>query len=114
MTELAPKSEAPLPNTFPEGRAGLKESGPKVLRRSDDSVGMNSSLCLVNPRYNGRHTCPQCGAESFWRCLDATTARIKVECQDGCGTYEKAHSELKSLPFFEIAVVGAFAYERGR
>jgi hypothetical protein len=68
-----------------------------------------NSLCPTNPKYNGRHACPQCGSESFWSCLDADKPRIRVECEKGCGAYEKAHSELRSLSFFEKPMTATFA-----
>ncbi len=66
---------------------------------------MDSVLCPANPRYNGHHACPQCGGPSFWSCFDPAKPRIQVECQNGCGTYQKPHSELQSLPFFEVPAI---------
>lgn len=54
-----------------------------------------------NPKYNGPHACPVCGAKSHWTCIGESHLVIRVECESKCGTYEKTYSELRAEPFFD-------------
>jgi hypothetical protein len=38
--------------------------------------------------------------------FDADKPRIQVQCENGCEIYEKAYSDLQSLPFFDHPVTG--------
>jgi hypothetical protein len=59
-----------------------------------------SSFSFDDPRYNGPHICPQCGAPSHWQGIEAASRLVKVECSGPCNTYEKPYSGLSDLPYF--------------
>ena len=63
---------------------------------SNTEIGANNS-CPFNPKYNGRHSCPQCNQPAYWTCVDMNTARVRIECSGNCGIYEKSYSELMAL-----------------
>jgi hypothetical protein len=54
-----------------------------------------------NPKYNGTHACPECGAKSHWTLVSETPVRIRIECDGECGSFEKSFSDLESMPFFD-------------
>jgi hypothetical protein len=54
-----------------------------------------------NPKYNGTHACPDCGAKSHWTLLNETPVLIRVECDGDCGVFEKPISDLQALPFYD-------------
>ncbi|MBV9265206.1 MAG: hypothetical protein JO061_03460 [Acidobacteriaceae bacterium] len=59
-----------------------------------------SSTASTNPKYNGTHPCPQCGAVSHWTCMDEQRLVIRVDCNGPCGTFENTYAELQSKPQF--------------
>jgi len=52
-------------------------------------------------KYNGFHSCPQCGAGSEWKGIRFLNRLIRVCCWGWCGTYEKAYSSLSDMRHFD-------------
>ena len=63
-----------------------------------------SDILEANPKYNGTHTCPKCGAPSHWTCVNQSPVILRVACDGECGTFESAYSELQSFPHFDKPV----------
>jgi hypothetical protein len=59
-----------------------------------------SSFFVDDPRYNGSHICPKCGAHSQWHGIEAASRLVRVECPGPCGTYDETYSGLSDLPYF--------------
>lgn len=57
-----------------------------------------------DPNYNGSHSCPGCGAASYWICVKQSPVVVRVICDGVCGTFETAYSELQTFPFFDKPV----------
>jgi len=59
-----------------------------------------------DPKYNGPHTCPRCGAESTWAIqganasgdsdTDPDATMITVQCSGDCGEYVMSHLQLSA------------------
>ena len=57
-----------------------------------------------NPKYNGTHACPECGAKSHWTLVSETPAVVRVECDGDCDTYEKPLAELERMQYYNSPI----------
>ncbi len=62
------------------------------------------SMCLFDsgdPRFNGLHVCPRCGADSIWEGVEKERRLIRVVCEGACEPYEESYANLSDSPHFQ-------------
>lgn len=58
----------------------------------------------ANPKYNGAHVCPECGAHSYWTCINQSPVIIRVSCDAECGTFESPYTSFHLSSFLDKPV----------